>query len=110
MFESDLIFAICSVPPNYYTLLTPDVTEADRPQHVYAGFNVDAINALVELLQYRLTKTTVSCSFLKSSISSMHAFVLISFGQRFMSTTKSLSAPQQSPHFYLFFYAFDTGH
>lgn len=50
----------CSVPPNYYTYLTPEVTEADKPLHVYVGTNVDAINALVELLQYQLTKTTVS--------------------------------------------------
>lgn len=44
----------------FYPYLTPKLLNGEDAQNVYDDRNMDALQALVQLLHYRLTKTTVS--------------------------------------------------
>ena len=44
----------------FYPFLTPELTKGERAQYEYDGRNMDALEALILLLQYKLTITTVS--------------------------------------------------
>lgn len=53
-----------SVPPMFYPFLTPLLNKGERSQYEFDGRNMDALQSLILLLQYRLTITTVSNIFL----------------------------------------------
>lgn len=44
----------------FYPYLTPELAKGERAQYEFDGRNMDALQALILLLQYRLTITTVS--------------------------------------------------
>lgn len=47
----------------FYPFLTPELTIGEKAQYEYDGRNMDALQALILLLQYRLTITTVSFKY-----------------------------------------------
>lgn len=51
---------ISSVPLTFYPFLTPQLNSGEKAQYVFDGRNMDALQALVQLLQYKLANTTVS--------------------------------------------------
>lgn len=53
------IFIVSSVPPTFYPYLTPELSKGEVCQHEFDGRNMDALQALVQLLHYRLNSTTV---------------------------------------------------
>lgn len=54
-------FSVCfSVPPMFYSFLTPLLNKGEQAQYEFDGRNMDALQALISLLQYKLTFTTVS--------------------------------------------------
>ncbi|KAJ8724935.1 hypothetical protein PYW07_015893 [Mythimna separata] len=56
--RSNIANLLTSVPPMFYPFLTPELTKGERAQYEYDGRNMDALQALILLLQYRLTITT----------------------------------------------------
>lgn len=55
------------MPPVFYQYLTPELNDGETAQHIYDGRNMDALQALLELFEYRLSITTVR-------VLNMHAF------------------------------------
>ncbi|KAJ2950722.1 hypothetical protein O0L34_g8984 [Tuta absoluta] len=49
---------LTSVPPAFFPYLTPLMIPGEKAQHEFGGRNMDALQALVQLLQYKLTNTT----------------------------------------------------
>ncbi|KAH9640615.1 hypothetical protein HF086_000559 [Spodoptera exigua] len=56
--RSNIANLLTSVPPMFYPYLTPELTKGERAQYEYDGRNMDALQALILLLQYRLNITT----------------------------------------------------
>lgn len=56
-----------SVPPSFYHYLTPELNKDEKAEFTYGGRNMDALQALVDLLQNRLTITSVSYLYLNKS-------------------------------------------
>ncbi|XP_049865250.1 synembryn-A [Pectinophora gossypiella] len=56
--RSNIANLLTSVPPMFYPYLTPILNAGETAQNVFDGRNMDALQALVNLLQYRLTNTT----------------------------------------------------
>ncbi|XP_028177372.1 synembryn-A [Ostrinia furnacalis] len=48
---------LTSVPPMFYSYLTPELTVGEVCQHEFEGRNMDALEALVQLLHHRLEST-----------------------------------------------------
>ncbi|GBP17100.1 Synembryn-A [Eumeta japonica] len=60
--RSNIANLLTAIPNCYYSILTPKLNPGENPPYVYDGLNMNAIQALLELLQYRLTKTTSATS------------------------------------------------
>ncbi|XP_073963372.1 chaperone Ric-8A-like [Choristoneura fumiferana] len=56
--RSNVANLLTSVPPPFYTYLTPVLDPGETAEFVFEGKNMDALQSLVQLLQYRLTGTT----------------------------------------------------
>ncbi|XP_045489054.1 synembryn-A [Pieris rapae] len=50
------------VPAEFYQYLSPECSEDESLQYVYDGKNMEAVHALLQLLQHRLTVTTGSAN------------------------------------------------
>ncbi|CAH0717273.1 unnamed protein product, partial [Brenthis ino] len=55
--HSNIANLLTSVPPVFYQYLTPELNEGEKAQYEYAGRNMDALQALLQLLEYRLSIT-----------------------------------------------------
>ncbi|CAH2215771.1 jg19012, partial [Pararge aegeria aegeria] len=49
---------LTGVPPMFYQYLTPELNDGETALCTYAGRNMDALQALLQLLLYRLSITT----------------------------------------------------
>ncbi|KAL0883800.1 hypothetical protein ABMA27_015890 [Loxostege sticticalis] len=56
--HSNIANLLTSVPPTFYPYLTPELSKGEVCQHEFDGRNMDALQALVQLLHYRLNSTT----------------------------------------------------
>ncbi|XP_063374864.1 synembryn-A [Cydia amplana] len=56
--RSNVANLLTSVPPPYYAYLTPDLNPGEIAECTFEGRNMDALQSLVQLLQYRLSNTT----------------------------------------------------
>ncbi|XP_041972858.1 synembryn-A [Aricia agestis] len=56
--HSNIANLLTGVPPMFYQYLTPELHDGETASYVYVGRNMDALQALLDLLQYRLTITT----------------------------------------------------
>nr|XP_026491350.1 synembryn-A [Vanessa tameamea] len=56
--HSNIANLLTSVPPVFYQYLTPELNDGETAQNIYDGRNMDALQALLQLLQYRLSITT----------------------------------------------------
>ncbi|KAI8440103.1 hypothetical protein MSG28_001517 [Choristoneura fumiferana] len=66
--RSNVANLLTSVPPPFYTYLTPVLDPGETAEFVFEGKNMDALQSLVQLLQYRLTGTTVSRKLVSSQV------------------------------------------
>ncbi|XP_034825649.1 synembryn-A [Maniola hyperantus] len=56
--HSNIANLLTSVPPVFYQYLTPELNDGETALCIYDGRNMDALHALLQLLQYRLSLTT----------------------------------------------------
>ncbi|XP_063379888.1 synembryn-A [Cydia fagiglandana] len=56
--RSNVANLLTSVPPPYYAYLTPELNSGETAECTFEGKNMDALQSLVQLLQYRLSNTT----------------------------------------------------
>ncbi|KAJ0179253.1 hypothetical protein K1T71_004965 [Dendrolimus kikuchii] len=55
--RSNITNLLSSVPPSFYNYLSPELKEGEKAEFTYLGRNMDALQALVDFLQYSLTIT-----------------------------------------------------
>ncbi|CAK1551698.1 unnamed protein product [Leptosia nina] len=55
--HSNIANLLTSVPPEFYQYLSPECSEGEALNYVYDGKNMEAVHALLQLLQHRLTIT-----------------------------------------------------
>ncbi|CAB3225006.1 unnamed protein product [Arctia plantaginis] len=56
--RSNIANLLTSVPPMFYQYLTPLLNKGEQAQYEFDARNMDALQALISLLQYKLTFTT----------------------------------------------------
>ncbi|KAI8440097.1 hypothetical protein MSG28_001517 [Choristoneura fumiferana] len=68
--RSNVANLLTSVPPPFYTYLTPVLDPGETAEFVFEGKNMDALQSLVQLLQYRLTArgSRVARKFLRRAV------------------------------------------